>query len=376
MTERGAPGYPIPANEKVLRTEHLRGLALFAVQHAGLGLGAGRYGFFRPAFVPMPHVNVVSYHRGQARVEGLAVLTRDGVAVIGNPEPLSVNADRPFTLVARWKVPQFAPDDKPVPAQISLGLEDDKSEFDAEVELAHISPGTEPDVRLRAPLMSVDGTDASAAAAGQLRDTMGKLAEQIEVAGRQNPATRALVGASLRAAARSVDPSPLAMLDRVALILCQCAAIVRLEEGRAFPLVGELETSSSALTGADDGTWPASNWIDWISHATTLLEMRGDLATWLRGAHRILARSRDPEHKGGAFYWHNYVLDGVAEDVRLTVKGSHKLESLIKFRLDGGAEQNLALESGGDGLAGRIVVAGAKQIDILAPEDAELVLLY
>lgn len=372
-----APGYPIPANDKVLTTEQLRGLALFAVQQAGLAAGKDGHGFFRPALPARSEFNAVTFEKGEAQVNCLAVLTRDGVAIVGDPEPLRVNDERPFTLVARWTLPPHAPDDAAVPAEITLARHGDKGEFDVEVELARISPGATPSVLLRAPLLSIEATKRSAVAVWELRDRLAKLGPVVEVASRQHPAVRALVGAELRSAAQSVDPSPLTVLERVAAILRQCAAMVRLEEGDDAQLVNALERASALRPAAGDGSWPASAWIDWIDGAASLLDLTGDLAAWLRGPHGRVALAGPPAHHAAEIYRFTYALDGISvQELRLSVKGNEVVRAQVQFRLDGGPLAVVPLQPGADGLEARIAVGHAKLIDILAPRAVEPVLHY
>jgi len=371
------PGYPIPANDKVLKTEHLRGLALFVVQQAGLAVRDGGHGFFRPALSGGRDSNDVIVEKGEVRVEGLAVLSRHGIAIVGDPPPLRLNDGRAFTLLARWKLPPHAPDDAAAPAEVTLARQGDGGVFDAEVELAHISPVTNPPVLLRAPLLSIDATKQSAAAARSLRDRLAKLGALIEAASRQNPSVRGLVGAELRSAAQSIDLSPLAVLERVAAILRQCATVVRLEEGDSAELVIALERASARRPTTEDGFWPASAWIDWIDGAGRLLDTQGAVAAWLRGSHGRLALAGGPEHYAADIYRFTYALDGIsAAELRLTVTGDEALRAPVQFRLDQGNLNDLQLQAGGDGFEAKITVSDAKLIEILAPLKSKPVLHY
>ncbi len=371
------PGYPIPANDKVLKTEHLRALALFVVQQAGLMARDGGYGFVRPAPAGGRGPNDIIVEKGQVRVEGLAVLSRHGIAIVGDPPPLRLNDGRPFTLLARWKLPPHAPDNATAPAEVTLARQGDGGAYDAEVELAHISPVANPPVLLRAPLLSIDATKQSAAAARALRDRLAKLGPLIEAASRENPSARGLVGAELRSAAQSVDPSPLAVLERVAAILRQCAMIVRLEEGDSAELVIALERASTLRPTTDDGFWPASAWIDWIDGACRLLDIQGALVAWLRGPHGQLSLAGVPKHHAADIYSFSYALDGIsATELRLTVTGDEALRAPVQFRLDQGILKDIQLQASGDGFEARIAVGDAKLIEILAPKEIKPVLHF
>lgn len=372
-----APTYPVPANEKVLKSEHLRGLALFAIRQAGLATSDGAYGFFCPAQRQRSDYNIVSFERGEVRVEGLAVLGRDGIAVIGEPGVLQVKEDRSFTLVARWTLPQYAPDDGPVPAVVTLAREGDPGDFDVEVEVARITPRGNPSVLLRAPLLSIEATRDSAAAARALRANLANLAPLVETTSRQHPGMRALVGAEMRSAAQSIDPDPLSVLERVAAILRTCAAMVRLEDGAGAELTTGFERLSSRHAVAEDGIATASAWIAWVNDAASLIDLQGEFAGWLRGAHGEVPLSGEPENHSDRIYRFTYALAGInAQTLRLIVSGDADMRGQVQFRLDGGEIRNAVVVAGADGFEARIIPGTARLIEILAPLPVKPVLLY
>jgi hypothetical protein len=321
-----APPYPIPGDDEILRTRHLRALALMTIRQAALAAQAGGWGFFLPADLKPGTANRIVRDNSGYAIQNLAVLTRVGLAIRHNELRIPAEHIAGNQIKVSWAVPAHAKPDDPVPLAIRLVAGEDKTDDDGASEVLGsiaLDGNGKPRLASAIPFLSSGATPECWEAVKTVADLLKGLAEAMESTKRGDAYVRAATRARLLACATAMQRWDVPMTQVVIAIREALAGLVAIVEAYADGAISPQERREIAASVESSDTVDEKTPVNWLLLLPLQFGDGGPVIKWLKTPGDGL-QARTTSHISGGCIERAYAIGSAPAEqllIRFDVRG-------------------------------------------------------
>jgi len=392
--------YPVPPDQEVLESAHLRNLAMMTIGQSALAAQASRWGFFLPPGEDAGSHNRIEIEGRNIVVERLAVLTQSGLAIRKERmECAQPRLEAEMELRLHWALPKSTLEGNPVPLHIHLSLDDPTAAGAPDVVeiLGRLVPGDrglqfEP----KPPLLGLGATPKSWEGAENTAMMLERLAGWIENSERGEPYVRATLGAKLRACHRlaltgaATAQVVAAIHDGLTAVLAMVRAYgdadvkqmaIDLEKGNETNSRKDYQKDKKRAKKHNTVTPPNSSdaafVVAWLSGVQKIFSNEGDIYRWLtRAMDELECEHGFPVHAGGDWMEYLYRLPkGASPTLRIAIAVAGDVPTLPPprfLRAEGAAFVPVPLKESATGfIADLLTSSGDKELRLRVPKPLE-----